>query len=245
VPLLRIAIVAASLLALAGGAQAQGHETREPLRVLYVGNSLTATNDLPALVATLARTTGSRPVEYRAITPGGVSLEDHWNAGAAPAAIASGDWDAVVLQQGPSALPESAVNLREWAVRFAAAARERGTTPALLTVWPESYRRNALPAVIRSYRDAAVAARAKLLPAGAAWQAAWRRNARLPLYGADGFHPSTLGTYLTAVVVLAGLTGEPPNARPFRLVKPGFRLDVTAARGKLLAAAVREALRAA
>ena len=160
-PLLRIAIVAASLLALAGGAQAQGHETREPLRVLYVGNSLTATNDLPALVATLARTTGSRPVEYRAITPGGVSLEDHWNAGAAPAAIASGDWDAVVLQQGPSALPESAINLREWAVRFAAAARERGTTPALLTVWPESYRRNALPAVIRSYRDAAVAARAR------------------------------------------------------------------------------------
>ena len=79
--------------------------------------------------------------------------------------------------------------------------------PALLTVWPESERSYALPAVIRSYRDAARAAHAELYPAGRAWQAAWRRNPRLPLYGADGFHPSQLGTYLTALVVARGPTG--------------------------------------
>jgi lysophospholipase L1-like esterase len=235
-------VLAVAVLVLAGGAQAQ---PREPLRILFVGNSLTATNDLPALVATLARTTRSRPVEYRTIAPGGVNLEDHWNAGDLPAALATGRWDAVVLQQGPSALLESRDHLKEWATRIATAAREHGTTPALLTVWPESYRRNVLPAVISSYRNAARAAGAKLLPAGGAWQAAWRRNARLPLYGSDGFHPSTLGTYLTAIVVLAGLTGDEPNTRPFRIDRPGFRLRVTAARAKLLHAAAREALRAA
>ena len=53
----------------------------EPLRVLFVGNSLTHTNDLPAVVATLARSRGTE-IEYETIAPGGFSLEDHWNAGA-------------------------------------------------------------------------------------------------------------------------------------------------------------------
>ena len=61
--------------------QAQGSEGQEPLRVLFVGNSLTATNDLPAVVATLAKTLGPSEIEYRTIAPGGVSLEDHWARG--------------------------------------------------------------------------------------------------------------------------------------------------------------------
>jgi len=111
-------------------------------------------------------------------------------------------------------------------------------------LWPESERSYAFPAVVRSYREAARAAHAELYPAGRAWQAAWRRNPRLPLYGADGFHPSQLGTYLTALVVLAGLTHEPPINRPFRINRPGFRLTVSAARAKLLRDAAAEAIKA-
>jgi hypothetical protein len=113
------------------------------------------------------------------------------------------------MQQGPSALPESQANLREWASRFAAEARARGVRPALLTVWPESYRRRALPDVIASYRRAAAAARAELLPGGLAWLLAWRCDSRLPLYGADGFHPSRLGTYTAALTVYGRLFRAP------------------------------------
>ena len=77
------------------------------------------------------------------------------------------------MQQGPSALPESQVELRESAVRLADIAREHKVRPALLTVWPESYRSNALGDVIASYAKAAKAARAELYPAGAAWSSAW------------------------------------------------------------------------
>jgi len=225
-----------------GCTQVQRSEGQEPLRVLFIGNSLTATNDLPAVVATLAKALGPSEIEYRTIAPGGTSLEDHWNAGEVPQVLASGDWDAIVMQQGPSALAESQVNLREWAVRFADAARARGVRPALLTVWPEQDRSEAFPGVIQSYANAARAADAELYPAGVAWKAAWRRNYRLPLYGPDRFHPSTLGTYLTALVVLAGLTDEPPIDLPFRIDRPGFELEVSAARAKVLAAAAAEAL---
>ena len=241
----RTPLILVLLLALvaAGCAQAPQGDGHEPMRVLFVGNSLTHTNDLPAVVATLARGLGTE-IEYETIAPGGASLEDHWNAGRVPAELASGEWDAVVMQQGPSALPESQVNLIEWAERLAELAREHGTRPALLTVWPEGYRVNALGDVIASYANAAKAAGAELYPAGLAWQTAWSRSPSLPLYGPDGFHPSPLGTYLAALVVTAGLTGQPPPAVAFSVNRPGFKLTVSAARARVLRTAAVDALAA-
>jgi hypothetical protein len=237
-PLLLVALA----LVVAGWSGLRLESGPEPLRVLFVGNSLTAANDLPAFVATLARVRGQREIEYKTIAPGGTNLEDHWNAGEVPAELATGKWDVVVMQQGPSALPESQTNLIEWATRLADHARLYGVRPALLTVWPEHERRYATAAVIASYANAAKAAHAELYPAGVAWQAAWRRKPSLPLYGPDGFHPSALGTYLTALVVLAGLTGDEPSGKPFRLRRPGIKLVISPARAKLLRAAVAEAL---
>ena len=63
--------------------------------------------------------------------------------------------DYVVLQQGPSTLPESASNLREWTVRWADAIRERGARPAPCTKSGRTRRSVSglsFPAVVRSYR---------------------------------------------------------------------------------------------
>ena len=190
-----------------GGSTAEA-QPPSSLRVLFLGNSLTATNDLPAAVARIAQRAGRR-LEYRTIAPGGYALEDHWNQGEARAVLAGGRWDVVVMQQGPSALPESQANLREWAARWAAEARARGTRPALLTVWPESYRRSALTEVIASYRRAAAGAKAELLPGGDAWRRAWHCTRGTALYGPDGFHPSELGTYTAALVVYGRLFRAP------------------------------------
>ena len=143
-------------------------------------------------------------------------------------------WDVVVLQQGPSSLPESQADLKKWAVRWADLAREHGIRTALLTVWPEKERSYAFPAVVQSYRAAAVAARGTLLPAGSAWLAAWRRAPRLALYGPDDFHPSVLGSTLAALVVYARLTGTPPSAVP---------LPYRAGTARILRQAAAEALR--
>lgn len=148
-------------------------------------------------------------LEVGKVTFHGYSLEDHWGQGNARTAVSSGDWDVVIMQQGPSALPESQANLRVWASKFAAESRAAGTRPGLLTVWPESYRQSALSEVISSYRLAAEAANAELYPAGGAWQAAWSCSRRLRLYGPDGFHPSPLGTYTAALVVYGRLFRAP------------------------------------
>lgn len=231
-----VAILAAlALAAPAGGGQAP------PLRVLFVGNSLTAANDLPAYVGALAAARG-RTLDAKTIAPGGYSLEDHWNGGIAPADLASGSWDVIVMQQGPSALRESEANLKVWATRFADAARAVGTTPALLTVWPESYRFGELGAVMGSYRRSAKAARAVLLPAGDAWRAAWSCRGSLPLYGQDGFHPSRLGTYLAALVVWARLFHDSPSRAAPDLRRYGVPFTTTRRDAPLVKAAAATAL---
>jgi hypothetical protein len=224
-----LAMVLVLSLACGGGA---ARADAGQLRMLFIGNSLTAANDLPGVVASLAH----GEIAYRTVAPGGVSLEDHWTLTGARQALDDDQWDYVVLQQGPSTLPESAVNLREWTMRWAEAIRERHATPALYEVWPDSAFgvRSSFPALVYSYRQAAQAARATFLPAGEAWQAAWRRNPRLRLYGPDGFHPSKLGTTLAALVIYARLTNTPP-AR--------VALPYPARTAKLLRAAAAEAMR--
>jgi hypothetical protein len=211
-------------------------------RVLLVGNSLTESNDLPLMVEALARQ-GDHPLAVEAITYGGVALEDHWDLGTQNR-IAGGGFQFVVLQQGPSALPESRANLLDWTRRFDAVIRQAGGRTALYMVWPESYRQQAFPEVSASYRLAAEEVGGTLLPAGDAWTAAWRRVPALRLYGPDGFHPTVLGSYLAALVIYGGLTNRSPSGLPARLVLRNARtIEIPTAEALVVQEAAAEALR--
>src|SRR5437016_5252050 len=72
-------------------------------RILFIGNSFTARNNLPGLIAQMAAARG-HSMEHRLISAGGASLRQHWNAGEALKAIKDGDYDYVVLQE-QSTLP--------------------------------------------------------------------------------------------------------------------------------------------
>jgi hypothetical protein len=183
------------------------------IRVLFIGNSLTSVNNLPALVATLARGAGKR-VTCEAVVANDFSLEDHWQQGDAPKAIARGGWSFVVLQQGPSSLPESQVLLRDFTKRFDAEIRKAGARTALYMVWPSLARKQDFDGVSRSYTNAASDVGGVLLPVGDAWRAAWTRDASLALYGPDNFHPSAMGTYLAALVMVQKLFGVSPIGLP-------------------------------
>ena len=181
-------------------------------RVLFIGNSLTSANDLPAMVCALARSAG-RQATCESVARPDYGLEEHWNDRGARAAIRRG-WDVVVLQQGPSALPESRRLLVSYAKRFDAEIRNAGARPALYMVWPSRARRGDFPGVRQSYEAAAKEIGALLIPAGDAWRAAWTADATVPLYGVDGFHPSPAGTYLAALVAYEQIFGAAPPATP-------------------------------
>ena len=183
-----------------------------PAAVLFIGNSLTAANDLPGRARRIASAAGME-IDTGAVTVGGASLLDHWDAGRAREMIRSRRWSVVVLQQGPSTLPESRQELTRLATQFGEEIRRVGGRPALLMVWP-------LPgqtaeAVSASYRAAAEATGSLLIPAGDAWVRARATDPRVELTGPDGFHPSPLGTELAAATVVCTLY---PAVRPAPLL---------------------------
>jgi hypothetical protein len=234
-----VLVLAAALAALPAGA-ASAPTQRPPLRVLFIGNSLTSWHNLPAYVASLARQAGDTTFHYRMIAPPAVGLEDHWRIPRTRRALAEQRWDVVVMQQGPSAEPASRVHLCTWTKRFADLARSRGANPRLLMVW--SAGRFGLEEVIDSYAAAAAAADAPALPAGIAWAAAWKRKPGLALHARDGLHPSRLGTYLAALVVYAGLRDVSPLPLPASVVVSRRRFTVSRQNAQILRAAAAEAL---
>jgi hypothetical protein len=213
-----------------------------PLRVLFIGNSLTYANDLPAIVEAFSMAAGQKRFLYKTIAFPDFSLEDHWNKKDALNAIIRGGWDFVVLQQGPSASREGRELLLEYSRRFADEVRQRGGRVALYSVWPSASRRQDFKGVSASYRQAAEAVDGIVFPVGDAWLNAWRVNASIGLYSADGFHPSAAGSYLAGLVVYEQLFDRSPVGLPSRLkLRSGARIEMPADQAVLLQRAAEEA----
>lgn len=214
----------------------------QPIRVLFVGNSLTQANDLPNMVTALAAGVGVQ-LQTSDVSQGGFSLEDHWNDRRAPNAVDQGGWHFVVLQQGPSALLESRANLRQWAAQFNARIRAVGGRPALYMVWPEAVRFSEFGNVKQSYLLAAEDINGLFLPAGDAWLAAWQRQSALKLYGPDDFHPSVLGTYTAALVITSKITSRSAIGMPTDFVlNNGTHIVIAPAEAQVVQAAAAEVI---
>ena len=238
--------VLAAFLALASCSG--GNATSEPppatpaatYRVLFIGNSLTYLNDLPGTVAGLAGS-AQTAIAVGSVAKPNFALIDH-AAGKSNAVqmIDEGDWDYVVLQQGPSALDLSRDTLLIATRQLDPHIRAAGARSALLMVWPESSRFGVFDDVRDSYRIAAEDVDGLFLPAGEAWRTAWAADPQLQLYGPDGYHPSELGTYVAALVVYEEITGKDARALPGEAVVGGRKLNVPEGRIRLLQQAAHE-----
>jgi hypothetical protein len=90
-------------------------------------------------------------------------------------------------------------------------------------VWPLPGQQAA--AVSASYRAAAEANDALLLPAGDAWTLVGARDTSMVLVGPDGFHPSELGTYVAALTVACTLHPEDRPSLARAVAASTLRLD--------------------
>lgn len=212
------------------------------LAILFVGNSLTYTNDVPAILEDLLAEANGGPTFVESIAHPNYALEDHWNDAETIDRIRSQPWDIVVMQQGPSAT-EGRPSLIEYSMRFAEVIREAGATPALYMVWPTESRIFDFAGVRRSYSDAADSVDGYFFPAGAAWQEAWSIDPEIELYGPDRFHPTAAGSYVAAVVMYEQLTGA--DARDlYRQIGTQYGpVTMTPANGETLHDAAHEANR--
>lgn len=218
----RLSLLLILVLALATASSPQASDA--PIRILFIGNSYTYVNNLPAMLSRLAES--SRPVrmlhgEFAGV--GGGTLMSHWRGGRAVEMIRGGAWDYVVLQE-QSMLAGSRVNGRpimgdpetsgfyEAARLFDAEIKKSGARTVFYLTWARKTRPEMQARLNDAYVRIARELNALLVPAGPAWQRARQQHPGIELYVEDGSHPSSAGTFLAAAVFYATLFGDKPDS---------------------------------
>lgn len=194
---------------------------RTSTRVLFIGNSFIARNDLPGLVVSLAATAG-RPVAPTSITAGGASLRRHLNSGAIGPALAAGV-DVIVLQEQSTLPVRNAAryhaNVRDVLAEigkaeagagagagaaFGSGSGSRRNRPLRIVLY-ETWARQSAPQS-QAPLSAAVAAIGaewdlEIAPAGQAWARVLADPDPPVLHDRDGSHPTLAGSFLAAAVI--------------------------------------------
>ena len=171
------------------------------MRVLFVGNSHTYFNDMPALFARMCgELTGERP-EIAMLAYSGRSLAWHREEYfALRFALLRGDYDFCVLQQ--QAHPFPGEEITEAALREILPLCEKGgARPVLFMTWAEKARPGNAAVMSRCYRRLAAEYGTLLAPVGELFERF--RGTDLELYWQDGEHASPYGSYLTAAAFAA------------------------------------------
>lgn len=176
-------------------------------KVLFVGNSLTYTNNLPSLVEKEAKSKGFK-IKASMVALPNYALIDHWDDGEIQKRIMNGKYDYVIVQQGPSSQEEGRRMLREDGAKISALCERYETRLVYFMVWPSRTYYYTYDGVIRNHRDAAEENNALLCPVGEVWKAHFDATEDYSYYGPDGFHPSLRGSQVAAETIVTTLFGE-------------------------------------
>ena len=179
------------------------------LNVLFIGNSFTARNDVPGLIATMAAGRGHR-MTSRLLSIGGASLRQHWNKGIAPAAIRSEKYDTVVLQEQSTLPVKNAGRMHENVRQFDGPVREARARMVLYLTWARRHSPASQAAITEAYASIGRELGATVVPAGVAGERVLRDHPEITLHDKDQSHPTLAGSYLAACVFFAVLFGESP-----------------------------------
>jgi hypothetical protein len=203
------------------------------VRALFIGNSLTHTENVPGMLVGLARAGGVN-LEVTQHSPGGSTLADHAGNPAVHALLDAGGWDVVVIQeqsQRPAFRDEQVRKDSDPAVTSLARRARAGSPGTKLLFYMHFAHRNGdrsngptFPEISTydgmqqrinaSYRRWAREQNGVIVPVGAAWAKVRRERADIDLYRDDA-HPNKAGAYLVACMFYVTLFEQTPVGSPF------------------------------
>ncbi|WP_298900027.1 SGNH/GDSL hydrolase family protein [uncultured Psychroserpens sp.] len=169
-------------------------------QLLFVGNSLTYTNDLPKIVEHIA-SNFNETVETIALCYPNYALVDHLKEGKLQKLLKTGTFDYVIVQQGPSSQNEGKQMLLNDGAKIKVLCDDNGSQLAFFMVWPSKYYYHTFDAVIANHKLAAKTNNALLCPVGELWKAYDTVKGLETLYSTDDFHPSKAGSFLAALTI--------------------------------------------
>jgi hypothetical protein len=178
--------------------------------VLFIGNSFTARNELPVLIAKMAAVKGNR-IDHKLISAGGASLRTHWNGASARKEIASRRYDYVVLQEQSTLPIKNAQRFYQNARLFDEAIKEAGARTMLYMTWARLNAPESQAALTSAYTTIGRELGAIVVPVGVAWEKYLAKHQEPVLHDRDQSHPTLAGSFLAACVFFGTLFGENPT----------------------------------
>ncbi len=190
----------------------------DTMKVLFLGNSFTNSNNLSSLFEQFAIAAG-KTVLVDENTPGGYTLSMHLTNPSSLQKINSQDWDYVVLQeqsQIPSWIPERDTLMFPYAIALDSIihAHHLCTKTLFFMTWAHKDGDLGLPAGSDSYENMQQRLRsgylaiadsldAPVAPVGWAWRFVRNDDDKIELYSGDNYHPNLNGSYLAAATFFA------------------------------------------
>ncbi len=232
-PRLVLLLACVALLGVPPHSAAQSAPAAREYRVLLAGNSLTYTNNLPALLRAVGASQGTTIITETYAAPNG-TLAQRWHDGHVADALRARKFDVVVLQEmgGKVAACMATADQRKAPcaasvhayTEIAKLANAAGTQPLVFATWgPDDRWQGRLN---RSARMIADKSSAKVFNAAGALSALRKAKPDATLFP-DGTHPSTQASLMLALALYRDITGTTPVARDLRVAAPLF--PVTAA----------------
>jgi hypothetical protein len=230
VGLVRAGVVRDPLWPSTHGDLALARSDRPGLRVLFVGNSLTYENSMPAMIERLAAADPEAPRIFAVwYTAGGWTLGEAADDAGLARLIREVRWNTIVLQErsqiGSLSWSGSRAKMYTAAGSLASQATRVGAGTMLFAPWAwrggdgwdisgDSYgamqRR-----IFTAYAGLGARLSAPVAPVGEAWSSVIEHNPGMRLWADDGVHPTTAGSYLAACVFYVMLTGRDPEGDSF------------------------------
>ena len=183
----------------------------ESRKILFIGNSYTFFNDLDIVLKKLAASAiPHMKLQTARLAKGGATLEGHYADPNVTAIISKVKWDMVVLQEQSTRPVEKTTAFFEYARKMGAIIEKQGAKPIFFMTWAREHKPDMTEPLAHAYTQMGREMDAFVAPVGLAWAASLEVNPKIRLYDEDQSHPNVHGTYLTACVFYATLTGQSP-----------------------------------
>jgi len=208
--LLKLLSVISVVAALSGCAHSEQSDNSVQ-RILFVGNSLTYYNDVPAMVGEIYSAVDEHhAIETDMLAEGGYSIEQHLANGTLKSLLANSTYDIVVLQDFGgwplcSTDIDACASTSEPLSKAIDLVRSSGARP----IWFSTYQ--AIPAAQRALsleaHRIALKLDVEIADVGAA-MLAFSSEKDMPNVLLPNFHPTTVGSWIAAATVARTLTGK-------------------------------------
>ncbi len=221
-----------------------------PIRILFLGNSFTAVNDLPGTLKALADASQAKPpLEVQSQTPGGAKLKTHWDNAKAVKEIHDSEWDFVVLQE-QSQTPLKRFGRNQFFYPYAKKLHQEIQKTNAITMFYMTWKRPDMSdpqkAWTDSYLKIATELKAEVAPAGMTFERVQKAYPNLKLFTDQNGHPSPAGTYLIACTFYGLIYDKSPEGLPASITtQNGTTVSVPQADAKQLQAHAWQAVKLA